>query len=699
MALYGNIKSTYFDDNDKYYQDMIDDFHTRTIDSTQRLWNEAYIDTLFEIGDQSAFDMVYTVPAHRKKYLSFNNIRPILNMPTGYQRQNRKSTIATPVENSDNEFTDQITKLMMWNARREGINNLLSDAFHGALVTGINYMYMWMDYRNDPISGDLRCNHLHYNEVMIDPYFKRLDLSDCNGIMRRSYHTKQTMKSMYPKLGDFIDDLTPTQSYDDRFQFMPEAYEFDKKNLYIYDQFYYREYRKQKLVIDQDTNEHYEWDGKRTDNLSKFLNDFPQLVYTEADIPTVKLVALINGKVVYQGKNELNLDSYPFVPVVGYFNPQAPYFEQRIQGMVRGLRDAQFLYNRRKVIELDFAESRVTNALIYKPTSLKDPEDIFKTGQGKSIALNNNASMDDIRELPVKDVPPGFFQLSEGMRSEMMKISGVTEELLGAADDEIAGVLSMMRQGRALTTLQILFDNLDYSQKLLGRLQADAIVKNFTPGKIKRIINEEPHQYFKSKTSVEYDIAIEESFNTTTQKQLQFAQMVQLKNIGVQIPDDALLEAATIQNKSKIIESIQAQQQQAQQVQQKQEQLEMLKLQAEIKMANAQAAADEGMSIERLSRVQENQQLAMERAAQAEENRADARLNNQKAVLELAKTLNELDTVQLENFRKFLDIAALYNNFTDQQHDRDIASNVEQRFMDQQLNQLQQQASQTNVEQ
>ena len=112
----------------------------------------------------------------------------------------------------------------------------------------------------------------------------------------------------------------------------------------------------------------------------------------------------------------------------------------------------------------------------------------------------------------------------------------------------------MLRQGAGLTTLQTLFDQLDRSQKLLGRVILEVIQNNFTPGKVKRIIEEEPTPEFYNKTFGKYDAVIEEGFNTSTQRQMNFAQLLQLRELGIPIPNESLLDAATIQNKTKLIE-------------------------------------------------------------------------------------------------------------------------------------------------
>ena len=94
---------------------------------------------------------------------------------------------------------------------------------------------------------------------------------------------------------------------------------------------------------------------------------------------------------MYDDINPLGIDSYPFVPVFAYYEPQMPYFNWRIQGVVRGLRDPQYLYNRRKVIELDILESQVNSGWIFKAEALVNPKDVFMSGQGRGLALKKEA--------------------------------------------------------------------------------------------------------------------------------------------------------------------------------------------------------------------------------------------------------------------------------------------------------------------
>lgn len=669
--IFPELGPQYYDTKDKGILAKMEAFYANSITINQSFWSEADTDTRFEVGDQTLWSDLYgNLPANRRRQFNFNRIRRVINLISGHQRKNRKSTICVPVENGDQDTADQFTKILIWINNQEQVLETISDSFHGALVTGMNLMQVWIDYRNDPVSGNIRVDNCSYNSFLIDPYFRKADLSDCNAIWKRSFLTKSECISLMPSKADEILDLPFNDSgtgRDGKFQFMPESYNYGYKNLLTYDEFYYRDYRTQRMLVDAQTGETQEWKGDKDENLDAFLETYPQITMIESEIPTVKLAIVIQGKVMYDGPNPLGIDTYPFVPVFAYYNPQMPYFPQRIQGVVRGLRDAQYLYNRRRIIELDILESQINSGWIYKENALVNPEDVFLSGQGRGLALKEEASMADVQQIQAPQVPPSMIQLSELLAKEVMEISGVNEELLGSADDDKAGILSMLRQGAGLTTLQVLFDNLDRAQRLLGKLMIDLIQNNFTPGKVKKILEgEEPSQQFYNKAFGRYHAVVEDGINTGTQKQMQFAQMLHLMQAGVPIPPEELLEASTLQNKNRIIDSMKAQQQQAAQMQQQQAQMQMELQMAQAELAKARAMADVGLYNERTSRVAENRSMAIERI-----HRANA--EDEKALLDKVKALKELEDMDLTHLERLLNMAQSLKQSEVQQSEQGVS--------------------------
>jgi hypothetical protein len=646
---------------DWYYQDggeqersikkMMDDTYNQASTLNLAYWTEADIDTRFKAGDQTLWNDYYgNLPAFRRKQFYFNRIRRITNLITGYQRRNRKTLVTYPVGSNDDLLSSQNTKLLFAMANKSNLYDKISEAFDkGSVTTGMSLLHFYLDYTFDPESGDLKCDHVPYNSFLIDPYFKEKDLSDCNYIWRRKWLSKDYVKLLLPKRASEIDKMNPRGNRDGRFQFMAENYNYGIENLFTYDEYYYRDTREAKILIETNTRLTKEWQGKDED-LELFLSFNPNVIVKKTIVPTIRMAILVDGKLMYDGPNQLGIDEFPFACFLGYYEPEIPYFPWRVQGVVRNLRDAQFLYNRRKIIELDIMESQINSGWKYKPNSLVNPNDIFLEGQGKGLAIKQEAEMTDVEKIQPAQVPPSMIQLSEILGREIMEISGVNEELLGSADDDKAGILSMLRQGAGLTTLQILFDKLDFATKMCGKIMLVTAYKNYSIGKLTQILEEEPAPEFQFGIFPEYDIRVEEGAETATQKQMQFMQLYTLWKDGMPIPAASLLECAPIQNKQELIQQLQQQEEQQQQMQMAQAQQQQQLLDAEINAFNSKAQADQGLSVERLSRVEENRALAVERIADARENRS-------KSTLDYAKAIKELESMDLDQIQKLISIA------------------------------------------
>lgn len=644
MTLFPQLSDTYYVDNDHNILKLMDYTYAKYITINQSFWSEADLDNRFKAGDQTLWNDIYgNLPAFRRRQFNFNRIRRIVNMISGYQRQHRKSTIVTPIEASDQETSDQFSKLLMHVNQRSHVLETISDAFEGALTTGMNLLAIWLDYRRDPVNGEIQIDNVSYNGYLIDPYLKKMDLSDCNSIWTRKYLSRTQTQALIPGREDEIRNMRGWGNRDGKFQFMPESYNYGMQDLLIYDEFWYLDTRMQKMLCDPESGEVYEWRGQ-DDDLNYFQKIFPNIVILNQEIPTVKLAIVVQGKVMYNGPNPLGIDRYPFVPVWAYYEPQIPYFPWRVQGVVRGIRDAQYLYNRRRIIELDILESQVNSGYIYKENALVNPKDVFLQGQGRGLAIKAEAQITDVVPIQAPQIPPSMIQLSELLGQEITQISGVNEELLGSATDDKAAILGMLRQGAGLTTLQVLFDNLDHAQKLLGDVQIALIQQNWTPGKVRRILGNEPTEQFYNRAFGKYDAVVEEGLNTSTQRQMQFAQLLQMREIGIEIPPEMLIKSSTLQDKNELIEAMQQQQQQQQQMAQQQQQVQMQVLQAQIEDLKSRAMANQGLGVERVSRVEENRALAIERLAEAQKDRDLGTLDRIKAI----KELTDIDLGQIQ---------------------------------------------------
>jgi len=312
----------------------------------QIFWTESTIDTRLEAGDTALMaEINASLPNNNRGQWYFNRVRPLCNMVSGYQRRNRKSITVVPLENADQQTSDQWTKIILGILKRENGYDTISEAFHqGACVTGMNLLQVYLDWQNDPISGDIKIDNIPYNYFFVDPYFRKPDLSDAAFVWRRTYLSHTAAAALMPSKYDEIMALpgNPTGTgRDGRFQYAAESYGQTQQNRIAYDEYWYRDYRNQKLLVDKETGEIRELTVEEQENIDipKLIKENPRLTFIEQQIPTIRLAIMIQDKVFYDGQNPLNIDRYPFIPVIGYYNPMMPYFYSRIQGICRSLRD------------------------------------------------------------------------------------------------------------------------------------------------------------------------------------------------------------------------------------------------------------------------------------------------------------------------------------------------------------------------
>lgn len=625
---------------------MMDHYYNSSYPSNAAYWQQGAIDKRFKVGDQTLYSMMYGDNQYfQSRRFFFNLIRRHINMIVGYQRKNRKSTITMPILDGD-PLADEYNAVLKWSENRDGFHEYLSQAFEGACDTGMSLLHLYPDYTLDPVSGDLFTDQVSYNNFLIDPYFRKQDFTDCSFIWRRRWVNKTAAKCLLPGHSATIEKLVPSGQKDGRFPLQAELINLDTNKLFSYDEFYYRSTREATLIIDPMTGEAVEWEEKqddRKDLLERTLAEQPWLMVHKKQVPTVKMAICLGGVPLYHGPNLLDIDSYPFVPVLCYHEPDIQSYAWRVQGIVRNLRDAQYLYNRRKVIELDILESQINSGWIYPIDTVTDPKAFRQSGQGFLIPLKAGHLPSEIQRITPPDIPASMMELSRSLSEDITKISGVNEELLGSATDDKAGILSMLRQGAGLTTLQTLFDKLDYSQRLYGSIRLQAIRKKFSKGKISQILGYEPSERFFNSSSLKYSVAVEEGNYSTTQRQMELQQLLHFREIGMPIPDKSILRCAFITNKKQVIEDMEEASAQQQQMQAAQAQQQEKDSNAEIMLKYARAKNDMASAQQKIAQISEIEAEAEHKQAQAD--------------LELVKTMIGLEDMDLANLKASYELA------------------------------------------
>lgn len=651
MSEYDRDSAYYLDPSDpqaKTCKGMMDNFYQASYTPNAAMWMQGAIDKRFKAGDQGLWNMVYGDSDYfQSRRLFFNYIRRQTNMVGGRQRQNRKSTITVPTLQGD-DVADEYNTVLKWCEDRDGFQEYFSQSFENSVDVGINLLHMYVDYTFDSVSGDLFTDSVSYNNFLIDPYWRKMDFSDCNGIWRRRWVTHNEAKSLLPKYASEIDKIKPSGVKDGRFPLQAELLNVDRNKLLVYDEFHYRTTRTATFLRDPVTQESMEFELAKDDPenmLDIILASQPWLRVEKREVPTVNLIICIAGHPVYDGPNLLGIDRYPFVPHVCYHEPDIQSYAWRIQGIVRNLRDAQWLYNMRKCIEMDILQSQVNSGWIFPVDVVTDTKALRQKGQGYLIPLKAGHKPDEIQRIEPSAIPQSLLELSKSLAEDIMAISGINEELLGAATDDKSGILSMLRQGAGLTTLQVIFDKSDYTQRLYGTIRLMAIRKLFTRAKVASIIGKEPSDKFFSSNFQKYQVAVEEGNYSATQRQAELQQYLYLREIGVPVANKTLVRLSISSNKKQAMQEMEEEQQQQQQMQMQEAQLKAQKDQADTQLLLAKTEKEQAQARELDAQVLERISQAQENEAWAEEKRMEADFK----LTELMLNLENLDTRNLKD--------------------------------------------------
>jgi hypothetical protein len=627
-----NIYQEYYEDGKRDIVAEADERYNMNLSAWQLWFWEQLLDRKVYLGDQRYLNLYSGLNYEHQKWI-FNASMPVVNMVCGRQRQHRKATQMLAVHGASDKTASQGTKVLQSAYSNDDTYNTISNCFKEAAgITGLSLMHSWVDYRRDPICGDLKTEMLSGDMIMMDAFWRDMSLDDCQFIRTRKYLHKSQVKQLLPERATEIDMLNSQAYFDTKFTFMPQQYNIRRKDFLAYDEYWYLCDRMGTFIVDPETYESTEVDFDK-EEMASLKAQFPHIVVVKEKVPTVHLAIIVNNVCFYDGPNPLSVDMYPFTPFVGYHDLANNNYSFRYQGIIRNIRDPQYLYNYRKQLEMDLLAAQFSGVNV-EEDALIDDNDAFKSGPGK-VRFFKKGRMQAINDIPGANINPANFQVTELLKQDIQSNAGVTPELLGQAEDSDVGITEQLRQGAALTTLQELFDNLDLSQRNAGRLHWAIIQKNYTLGKIRRMIEEEPTNEFRDKSFQKYDAVVTNAPLTATTKQLAYLQKYSLWKDGLPIPVDQLLSDLTIQDKDKLIEAIQQQQEQQQQNEQKMAELQMENQQIVNNSLQAKAESDRGLAREREIKGHLEQAQIQTKYNESEHQKALTMLDKAKAAKEI----------------------------------------------------------------
>ena len=668
MSFYYPPWNNALEPNQGNVRQWLDNLYSKFQPIEQARWNQSNIDTLFYAGSQTYINRYFNfTPSTSSQSFYFNLLQQPINMVTGYQRQHRKGITYIPSEGADPQTTDQYTRLITHVAGTSDINEQFSRACEQAAITGMVLLQPYLDFQtDDQAQGQLKLKLWEYNSFLVDPYFRNADMSDAQFVWCQEYISKQEAEFRFPDKIENIAPMAGTPLRYGSFYFLPENYNMARNDLMVLSYVWYKWKRKKKRLYSRKRNQFFDFAGG-DGQLEAILYGIPDMEEVTVEVPCWKLAVILNDQLMFQGDNPLGFDDCPFVPVFWNYEPHINYYDLRCRGLVRTMRDSNYLLNRRIIINHDISESTIQSGWKRKVGAVANEDNLKKSGQGWDIIINEGYELTDCEKVIPSSVPESDFALADQLRSLIFGTSGVDLENWSAQGDKQASSLTtMLKQAANLTVLQKYFDQWDYSLKLVGERLLQVALNNWNAEKVGFMIGEEPTSHFYSKVFAKYQCLVEEGILTPTQKNLQAQQLLDInQTFGREVfPPSMIIKNMNLSGKAEAMDYLQQQEQQMAAAGQEEQTFKHAFEDAKLKELYSKAAANIARAREDHSRSESNLGLYEERLSMIERNRAMSLKEKQSALTSLLENItrfgeiethlkqNELESI---NYQQMLD--------------------------------------------
>jgi hypothetical protein len=646
----------------------------RAYESGHTKWQEiATTCEEYYAGKQWSDEDVKALDALKRPALTLNIIRPTINAILGEYANKRATFNVKPLNEGDQQVADVLTKLMMQIADENAFEYVESEVFQDGMITDRGFYDIRMDF-DENVQGDIRITAVDPFTVIVDPQAKEQDPKTWREVFVTKWMSIDDIAELY---GDDVAERVRTQAlssnlgaeyaeYTRRGTFgTPEfGYAYDQipsderdiKRIRVIDRQHYV-INRGKVFIDPITGEESPipdtWDEQKVSDYTALTGS---MIITKAERKVRWTITA--GNVVLHD----DFSPYPFFTIVPYF----PQFRRgKPLGWVRDMLDSQQQINKLSSQALHVVNSTANSGWVVEEGALVNmtPEELARDGAKTGVVLVT-APNKQARKIEPNPLPNGLMQFVSYAQDMVRKISGVSDYMVGEGHSEVSGIALDARINRNLTQLQPVFDSLDRSRTVLAKRMLKLIQMYYTDTRVLRITSEneagEPTQevvainqptpdgrILNDLTIGEYDVVVTSQPNRDTFVETQFAQAIQMVQVGIPIPPDIMVELSNFARKHEVAERIRQQmgmgqpspeQQQQMQMQQRmqmqQVMLEMQKLQAQITELNSQAelnkakayAAVTNPAVEYKSTVTKQQAAMQNKASEMDTKAAIARM-------------------------------------------------------------------------
>lgn len=633
----------------------------------------------WDIEDQAALE------AEGRPALTINTVLPTVNTILGEQSSRRADIQFKPRRGGDQAVADTLTKLYLQISDNNKLDWVEQQVFSdGLIMDGRGYFDVRMDF-SDHVEGEVRITAKDPLDVLIDPDAKEADPKTWNEVFETKWMTLDEIEESYGKKKaeqlqfiaengnsfgrDSIEyeenrygDLNPE---DDLFGSSVSPDDDDYRNIKAL-RIVERQYKLMSRVmcfVDPDTGDSREApDAWSETKAKKFAKEYNLTLISKLK-RKVRWTVTCDKVVLHDDWSPYN--DFTIVPFFAYFRRGRPF------GVVRNLLSPQEQLNKIASQELHIVNTTANSGWMVESGSLvgMTADDLEEHGAETGLVLEYARGTTPPQKITPNTIPTGLDRIGQKAQANIKAISGINDSMLGSDSAEVSGVAIQAKQNRGVVMIQVPLDNLKKARQYLAEKVLNLVQTFYTEQRVIQITNEadplKPReelvvnemtpegQIVNDLTVGEYDVIIATAPARDSFDEVQFAEALGLRQAGVAIPDDAIIEYSHLTKKGELAKRIrmmtgveqspeqQELNQMKAQMEMQADQLALAKLEAEVKKLQSEAAMN-------IAKVQDTAEVEPQLRMQELQAKLEMKMQELALRRELADLTNQTRTNQSE---------------------------------------------------
>lgn len=620
---------------DKKRLEKVKDLWRESYDADRGFQKEALEDFAFKDGHGQWTDEERKILADElRPCLTFNLIRPVIELVMGVNDENRVVYRAIPQEQDDEFLCEVLNDVDNWVYEHGEFEEVEDGAKESAAVCGRGYV--GIDFLPDP----KRLGEVVLTEVDI-PIHEVKMVPNGTGIFWEKWISAEDFKIRYPGYASKIDEiitegasspenLTPLDegdifeedptNDDDYSQSLDMSYYDKRKGLVRVIHFeYYQNYLRY-YAFNPEQGEWVEIEGKDEKEIKQKIRHldalFPLKYGKELAVETVADKRVMwfqytGDYILYDEPSPLPYDGFSIVPC--RLNGDSSKKTNMDKGIVRDVKDPQREVNKRWSQWLNLLNQQQPGMYAEAGAFVdqRQAEESIKEA-GSITWLQDGALRDNkFQERAGATLPAGVMQMEDSAQNMIKRISGINHDLMGQdLGRQEPGIAIRLRQQQGLKILNPLFRKFKRLQEGLFKRRL-AIITAFMPDKqIMRILGQNDRYVIQDgiiidkKTgqtamlrdirNVEYNVAAEEAPGNMSKRMMELGVLMEMAQYQVPVDPRVMVQMTDLPSsmKSQWIEYIENQMQSSSESAEKQAQLEEAKILGEQALKGKTLEAD-----------------------------------------------------------------------------------------------------------